>query len=80
MTIFINRDNWNEKKLKVINYVSVEQPYHQRNVFNTYVKNFITGYIISQSKGKTEMKRLVCCRLNTIDVNVNVYAQIINLE
>ena len=43
MTIFIKRYNWNETKVKVSDYFSVEQPDHQMTMFNIYPKYCTVG-------------------------------------
>ena len=34
MDSFIKRDHWNETKVNISDYVSVDKPDHQRNMFN----------------------------------------------
>ena len=75
-TSFIKRDPWNENKVKVGDYISVEQPDHNKNTFNPHPKYFIVGYIIYQLKGDKARKRLARCCFNMIGVNVNTYAHI----
>ena len=80
MTSFIKRDHWNSTKIKVSDYVSVEQPNHQMTLFNPKPKYCISGYIFYQSKITSLRKRLAHYRLNMIDGDVNAYAQILNSE
>ena len=80
MDSFIKRDHWNETKVNISDYVSVDKPDHQRNMFNPQLKNCIAGYIIYWSKGKSSRKRLARRHFKNIDGNVNAYAQIRNPE
>eukprot|EP00957_Ditylum_brightwellii_P126707 9657548-Ditylum_brightwellii.AAC.1 len=42
--------------------------------------NCIAGYIMSQSIGPAETKKLSCYQLNIIDGTINLYAKLLNSQ
>ena len=78
MCNFGSQEEWSEGRKSVSSYLDVETTKYQCSILNPTPLVFITGYIMDDTVGNRDLKRLPQRRLNFIDGYISSYCSILN--